>query len=279
MIELLSKSAQDSLKIHSGGNAHAFLLHGSPRSNITYAMQLLTDLIGSTESVGERTLNHIEIQPNERGIITKKDIDELLIRLQTKQSGKVRVITIKDAETMHISASNALLKMLEEPGDNTKFILSTTRLHAMPDTVLSRLQHIALPTESTADLQQNMKEDDASLLLAATRGNMYKIDSILNDPEQKAEILEMVALAKNLLASDVYERIIQLKSISKDRLKLEALIDVLLALSQSALHATAGTRSKASQWATRIDQLLGAKENLDSNVQPRLVALQLMVQL
>lgn len=279
MIKILSKTAQDSLKTYSAGNAHGYLIHGSPRSNIAYAMQLLTELLGSAKTIGQKTLNYIELGPNERGIITKKDIDELLSRLQVKQSNQTRVITIKDADTMHISASNALLKMLEEPGENTKFILATTRLHAMPDTVLSRLQHIALPAENKTGLLRSIEADDAALIVAATRGDMSKIEEVLSNPEQKAEMLEMVTLAKKLLASDAYERLIQVKNIGKDKVKLESLIDVLLALSQSALHATARTQNKAAQWGARIDQLLRAKDDLRSNVQPRLVALQLMVQL
>ena len=37
-------------------------------------------------------------------------------------------------------AFNALLKILEEPPTHVKFILATTEIHKVPDTILSRCQ-------------------------------------------------------------------------------------------------------------------------------------------
>lgn len=37
-------------------------------------------------------------------------------------------------------AFNALLKTIEEPKDNVCFILATTEIHKIPDTILSRCQ-------------------------------------------------------------------------------------------------------------------------------------------
>lgn len=37
-------------------------------------------------------------------------------------------------------AFNALLKTIEEPRDNVVFILATTEIHKVPDTIISRCQ-------------------------------------------------------------------------------------------------------------------------------------------
>ena len=62
---------------------------------------------------------------------------------QKPQRGQVKVFLIPDADKMSIAASNALLKVLEEPPGGGIFILTSERKHALSPTVLSRCQHFA----------------------------------------------------------------------------------------------------------------------------------------
>lgn len=70
------------------------------------------------------------------------DIHEI-IRLVNKsaESGK-KVILIKNIERMNFSASNCLLKTLEEPPENTYFILTVSNADLLLPTIVSRLQTI-----------------------------------------------------------------------------------------------------------------------------------------
>jgi DNA polymerase III subunit delta' len=61
---------------------------------------------------------------------------------RTASFGLRKVIVIAPAESMNISAANALLKVLEEPGANTYLILVCHRLHGLPATVRSRCQFL-----------------------------------------------------------------------------------------------------------------------------------------
>lgn len=51
---------------------------------------------------------------------------------------KYKVYIIDEVHMLSVSAFNALLKSLEEPPPNTVFILATTEVHKIPETVLSR---------------------------------------------------------------------------------------------------------------------------------------------
>lgn len=51
-----------------------------------------------------------------------------------------KVFIIDEAHMLSISAFNALLKTLEEPPENTYFILATTESHKLPPTIISRCQ-------------------------------------------------------------------------------------------------------------------------------------------
>ena len=84
----------------------------------------------------------------------------------TAQQGGARVVVINGAADLNLNAANALLKQLEEPGNDSYFLL----LHEWPKTILptvrSRCQllDIALPASAQAVswLQQQLPADDSS---------------------------------------------------------------------------------------------------------------------
>ena len=89
----------------------------------------------------------------------------------TAQQGGARVVVINGAADLNLNAANALLKQLEEPGNDSYFLL----LHEWPKTILptvrSRCQllDIALPASAQALswLQQQLPTDDSSNEMAA----------------------------------------------------------------------------------------------------------------
>ncbi|MEL0131860.1 MAG: DNA polymerase III subunit gamma/tau, partial [Rhodobiaceae bacterium] len=68
-------------------------------------------------------------------------------------SGRFKIYIIDEVHMMSKSAFNALLKTLEEPPDNVKFIFATTEIRKVPVTILSRCQRFDLrrvPTDMLA---------------------------------------------------------------------------------------------------------------------------------
>ena len=59
---------------------------------------------------------------------------------QTAQRGQAKIFFIASAENMTLPATNALLKVLEEPPMHCYFILTSTTQRALPATVFSRCQ-------------------------------------------------------------------------------------------------------------------------------------------
>jgi len=53
---------------------------------------------------------------------------------------KKKIYVIDEVHMLSKSAFNALLKTIEEPKDNVCFILATTEIHKVPDTIVSRCQ-------------------------------------------------------------------------------------------------------------------------------------------
>jgi len=54
-------------------------------------------------------------------------------------------------------AFNALLKILEEPPTHVKFILATTEIHKVPDTILSRCQRFDFRNHTDEDVKNRLE--------------------------------------------------------------------------------------------------------------------------
>ena len=57
-------------------------------------------------------------------------------------AGNTKVFLISEADKMKQEASNALLKILEEPPKNSVIILTTSKVNALPQTIIGRCQRI-----------------------------------------------------------------------------------------------------------------------------------------
>jgi DNA polymerase III subunit delta' len=65
--------------------------------------------------------------------------------------GGAKVAVIAPAEAMNAKAFNALLKTLEEPGDDTYLVLAASRVDRLPKTVASRCMRLRLPLPGTQE--------------------------------------------------------------------------------------------------------------------------------
>jgi DNA polymerase III subunit delta' len=109
---------------------------------------------------------------------------------QTPQCGDKKLIIIPESQNMNISASNALLKTLEEPPGNSYFLLTSSIPAMLPATVRSRCQLVRFPfSDSTQTPEwQNALHADCAALLSA------KIDPLFMAQKwQKEDLLTVLA--------------------------------------------------------------------------------------
>ena len=101
---------------------------------------------------------------------------DLLGFTQTTGAGaNGKVVLIYPAERMNTITANTLLKTLEEPAGNTRFILASAAAHELLPTVRSRCQVHPMQWPSNAEglrwlVQQGLPEGEASVLLKAAGG-------------------------------------------------------------------------------------------------------------
>ncbi len=78
-----------------------------------------------------------------------------------------KVFIVDEVHMLSAAAFNALLKTLEEPPSHVIFVLATTEIHKVPETILSRCQRFDFRRLSEADLSQRLrwmaKEEDRAV--------------------------------------------------------------------------------------------------------------------
>lgn len=148
------------------------------------------------------------------------DVRELRERLRFRPAqGRFKVIILDEVHMLSSAAFNALLKTLEEPPPDVKFMLATTELRKVPATILSRCQTFHLrrvPQEvlrnhfATICAKESVRaEDDALAMVArAADGSVRDGLSILDQAIALAgggsvtaeSVREMLGLADRALA-------------------------------------------------------------------------------
>ena len=72
------------------------------------------------------------------------------LALSTHRVDGIRVVLIHPLEAMNVAASNALLKLLEEPPQRTQFLLVSHQRQALLPTILSRCMQVEMPVPTEA---------------------------------------------------------------------------------------------------------------------------------
>jgi len=123
-----------------------------------------------------------ESQDQEEGSEKKKPSLEIKIEqvrsladfiAMTSHHGGAKVVLIHPAETLNVSAANALLKSLEEPPAGTYFLLVAHRWHHLLPTIRSRCERVMLPApdpETARRWLAQQRVPDADLALAQAGG-------------------------------------------------------------------------------------------------------------
>ncbi|OAI56861.1 hypothetical protein AYO47_01920 [Planctomyces sp. SCGC AG-212-M04] len=158
--------------IRSGRVAHAYLFTGARGVGKTSSARIFAKALNCPNAVDGVPCNECEIC---RGISAGTDVDVLEIdgasnrgiddirQLRSNVNVKsmrspYKVYIIDEVHMLTKEAFNALLKTLEEPPPNVKFIFCTTEPNKVPDTILSRCQRFDFGVIATPQIAQRLTE-------------------------------------------------------------------------------------------------------------------------
>lgn len=137
--------------------AHAYLFTGPRGVGKTSIARILAHEINQLPYSDESAhLDIIEIDAASNNGV--EDIRDLRDRVQIAPvSAKKKIYIIDEVHMLSKQAFNALLKTLEEPPEHVVFILATTDLDKVPETIISRTQRHSFRRASEADIIKNLQ--------------------------------------------------------------------------------------------------------------------------
>lgn len=206
----------------------------------------------------------------EKGVITVDVIRRLYGTTKTIETG-TRLIVIDYAERMGIQAQNAFLKLLEEPGSNTHFILLTHVVSTLLPTIRSRVQITdiqRITTEQSDGLLDELKVTDPTkrtqLLFIAT-GLPAQLTALAADDKVFAARAQIIRDARTYLQGSMYDRLKLALAYKDDRTASLTLLLDAMKLIQGSLKT-----GKDPEQVKKITALLKAHERIEANGNVRL---------
>lgn len=133
--------------------------------------------------------DHIQVG-NKQGVINVSEIEHLHQKMYLKSfSGGARVAVLWGVEKMNSHASNAFLKLLEEPPKDTFFILIAEEEEGVLPTIASRCQHIRVGPIQKEELKKTLRVDNvqSERLLSLANGDYHRLQLLLAEESQESE--------------------------------------------------------------------------------------------
>lgn len=136
--------------------SHAYLLSGPRGVGKTSVARILAHEVNNLPY--DETATHLDIIEIDAASNRRIDeIRELRERVNNAPvSSKYKVYIIDEVHMLTKEAFNALLKTLEEPPAHVIFILATTEPHKLPETIVSRTQHLNFKPITNKDLAEHL---------------------------------------------------------------------------------------------------------------------------
>ncbi|MDU1579536.1 DNA polymerase III subunit gamma/tau [Finegoldia magna] len=264
------KHITDILKnqIETKNISHAYIFSGSRGTGKTSCAKIFARAINCLDlqdgnpcnkcenclsSLEESTLDIVEMDAaSNRRIDDIRELRDKVIYPPTKL--KYKVYIIDEAHMITNEGFNALLKIMEEPPKHLVFILATTEIDKIPQTILSRCQRYEFKMINAEDISDNIKyilndlnrkmDDDAIKLIAnkadgAMRDALSILDQVLSIEKEnitKQDINDILGIVDNkgifklvnsIIKKDAAEVLNNLYTISHNK-PVENVMDELL---------------------------------------------------
>lgn len=132
----------------------------------------------------------------------------------------IKAVVLEDAHLLTVEAQNSMLKILEEPPDNTLIILSTNAKDIFLPTILSRCRIIELPDEKLKLSEEEFNELEVLIrnihhMPAGLR--LAKAEVLSKDKEKASKWIEMIitVLRQKLIVEQSREIAVQIRTLQK----------------------------------------------------------------
>jgi DNA polymerase III subunit delta' len=287
---LINPATRKNLKAFVKQPNHAVLLTGQEgMGKLSISRLLAAEILGlKLDQLDNHPYTSIIAPDSKSKSISIESIRELrqFAKLKTLGKGTVRrIVIIADAHQMTIEAQNALLKLLEEPPEDTLLILTAVPNRGLLPTILSRLTSIRIQTPGDSDSHEFFvkKGFDArtiakNYILSTGRPGMMA--SLLHGDDTH-ELVNAVKLAKQIVSSDGYGKMSLVNELSKNKHSVSNLLIALELVYNSLMYQAAQSQQaqKVQKYHQNLSQIHKLIELNQLNPNAKLLLTDLMWQL
>ena len=212
-------------QIISGRLSHAYLFVGTRGTGKTTCAKILAKVVNCLSPVNGDPCNKCSscigiengsiLDVLELDAASNNRVDDVRMlqddAIYSPASVNKRVYILDEVHMLTPNASNALLKILEEPPEHLIFVLATTELHKVPATILSRCQRFSFKRLSPAIIEERigmiaekegltLTKDAAQRLAALADGSLRDGISLLDQCASDSviditRVLDIIGLA------------------------------------------------------------------------------------
>lgn len=245
---------------------HALLLSGAHGVGLATLANHLAESSGRLLHIVEPVKKTKTSVPS----IGVEQIRQLYNEARTTLDG-AHFIIIDDAETMNITAQNALLKLLEEPNESIHFILTSHQPDGLLPTIISRLQVQVINPINSATSTRLVRtldvtdEKQRNQLLYIASGLPAELTRLASNPAVFSQLVESVSMSRQFIQGSTYQRLALIDGLKEDRSQALSFIDMTTLILRRSLN-------KSDDRATiqLIDKLLSAHQSIKANGNIRL---------
>ncbi len=280
--------------IKSDNLAHAYLLVGPNSVGKSTVAKKLAGILQCENDFCHKCKNCIQTEKgchidvcelvDDKESIKIGTMRKIVEHLAMTRQSKYKILLIQRLERMTIEAANSFLKTLEEPPENTIFIMTTNNVSLILPTIISRVRTIRFNNVSYSylskklvELYPNSDEETLNKVNLFSTGKTGKAVQLMENPEVLAEYMHLYNVVQVFLKNkNVVDRFSFVKNLTEEPAQIEVFLNILLhVLRSKVLEGSDKTESE-------INMLLKIREAgmlLKKNVNTRLVLENLMLSL
>jgi DNA polymerase-3 subunit delta' len=199
---------------------------------------------------------------NKKPIIYTAESKYISKKLSLKSfTGGNKVLMMWLPELLHESAANKLLKLIEEPPENTYFILITHEPEAVLPTIRSRCQLLKLPAAAVIEINDYLvreypeKTENFTFISNAADGSIGKAIEMMNDASDHYKAFETFRkILRSLYSGEMISTVNQVEELSSmHRVEIKYMLDQALRLFRASMLHQAGISQNNTLQGEELD--------------------------
>lgn len=260
---------------------------GSGKLNLAYSIARTILSLGSKQQLSSYPYFFHAKKPEDKQDISIDTIREInrFLRLKTPGDSPVRrVVLVEDSHFLSPEAQNALLKILEEPNNDTLFLLTAPYELSLLPTIASRCQHIWAHPVTIQQAEKfygsGVGQKKMETAWRLSQGSASLLDALLSD-EDSHPLKQAIEGAKTFLRQTKYERLMYVEKRHKNKEELSLFLEALAKI-LSALHRSSVGKNNSKQMKSLVSDrklVLSCLRELNNNTNSRLLCLNLVLKL